>query len=200
MSNFKKQYDPSSDDFLLRNIKTFHGSAILDHAYGPLYPIPQSIKSLQISVFQSGINNLSNRTFRSAGDISIWFDEFLAQAFLINIYISTSSSPFQMKSVDDNIEYTSPKSIGEPSSSSHFLMLKVLHMLQKNFEVVSYITKYVGESIKCLIFPYYPQKRSRHYRFNFEGSWPITVWRITQFVPVFNPSVPPLSPLLKVQF
>ena len=127
MSNFNKQSDPSSDDFSLRNVKTFHGSAILDHAYGPVHPIPQSIKSLQISVFQSGINNLSNRTFRSAGDISIWFDEFLAQAFLINMYISTSSSPFQMESVDDNIaflEYTSPTSIGEPSSSSHFSYVK----------------------------------------------------------------------------
>ena len=28
--------------------KTLHGSTILDHPFGPLYPIPPSIKSLQI--------------------------------------------------------------------------------------------------------------------------------------------------------
>ena len=117
--------------------KILHGSTILDHPFGPLYPIPPSIKSLQISVFQTGITNISNRIFRNAGDISIWFDEFLAQALLINMHeyfagqvnfilhpacdamhhikFSTSTSPFQMKAVDDNIaflECTSPTSIG----------------------------------------------------------------------------------------
>ena len=83
MSNFNKQSDQSSEDFLTQSVKTLHGSTILDNAFGSLYPIPQSIKSLQIFVFKSVINNLPNRIFHNAGDLSIWFDEFLAHALLI---------------------------------------------------------------------------------------------------------------------
>ena len=40
---FSKPSEPSSKDF---QPKTLHGSTILNHKYGPFYPIPQSIKSL----------------------------------------------------------------------------------------------------------------------------------------------------------
>ena len=93
---FTKQSDLSSDDF---QPKTLHASTILDHKYGPLYPFPQSIKSLQISLFQSGITNISNRIFRNAEDISIWFDEFLAQALLINMHFIINMNFLQVKSI-----------------------------------------------------------------------------------------------------
>ena len=128
-------------------------------------------------MFQSGLTNISNRIFRHAGDIYIWLDEFLAQALLINMHdffagqvncilhpacdamhhikFSTSNSPFQMKSVDDNIAFldcSSPTSIGEPSCLPYFSDVKTnVFVTKKQLEVVAFINKYVRQSnMLCL--------------------------------------------------
>jgi hypothetical protein len=105
MSNFNKQSDQSSEDCLPRNVKTLRGSTILDHAYGPLYSIPQLIKCLQISVFQSGMDNLSNRIFRNAGDVPLWFDEFLAHALLINMHFFVVQVSFILHPASDAMHH-----------------------------------------------------------------------------------------------
>ena len=71
LANFKSG-NPSSS--------TLNDSVILQHTYGYLYPVPQTDRSPEISAYQSSLQGLSTRVFHNAADISLWFDEFLAQA------------------------------------------------------------------------------------------------------------------------
>ena len=71
-----------------------------------------------------------------------------------HIKLSTSSSPIQTKSVDDNnafLECTSPISMMEPSSLFYFSDVKYRICYKKHLEVVDNMTKYVGKSIKHLM-------------------------------------------------
>ena len=64
---------------------TLAGSTIINHKFGYLYPIPQSLQSPQIQAFQNGLLTLPNRIFSNASEMSQWFDDFMAQASLINL-------------------------------------------------------------------------------------------------------------------
>jgi hypothetical protein len=115
-------------------------SIILEHNFGDLYPIPSSLKSPQISIYQSGLASLATSIFHKESDFVSWFDDFLAQALLVNMHEyfagqiifqlhplcdaqfylrqATVANPFQLKNVTDNIEYlefTSPSNILHPS-------------------------------------------------------------------------------------
>ena len=61
-------------------------SSIMTHDFGLMYPIPSSIKSPQIAVFQSALPSISSKIFRNPSDISIWLQAFHAQALLINMH------------------------------------------------------------------------------------------------------------------
>ena len=65
---------------------TLKDSVIIQHTYGYLYPVPHSVRSPEISAYQTSLQGLSTRIFHNAADISLWFDEFLAQALLINMH------------------------------------------------------------------------------------------------------------------
>jgi len=77
LATFKSGNHPAS---------TLKDSVILQHSYGYLYPIPHSVRSPEISTYQTGLQSLSTRTFNNAADMSLWFEEFLAQALLINMH------------------------------------------------------------------------------------------------------------------
>ena len=91
---------------------------IIQTSCGLLYPVPQSIRSPQLEIFQSGLRSFTLVNFRSAADIAQWFDKFLEHAMLINMHEfftgrvtfalhdakyhldnSTSLLPYQMKNV-----------------------------------------------------------------------------------------------------
>jgi hypothetical protein len=153
------------------------GSNILDHQYGFLYPIPQSIKSLQIASFQNGIQSLSNQIFHSPTIMSRWFEEFISQALLINMHeyfygqiefalhpacdalyhlrFASTANPFHLKAVDDNIaflEYTSPTTIANPIQTGFYPVVKEkVYVTKKQLEVVEYITKYTGQFLKTVM-------------------------------------------------
>jgi len=135
----------SPPDLNLTVGSTIQGSTILHHEFGLLYPIPQSLQSPQLVAFQHGLSLMTNRIFINASDMSQWFDEFMAQASLINMHEffagqiefqlhpacdalyhiknATINSPFSMKSVEENIaflEYTSPSSITVPADTSYY--------------------------------------------------------------------------------
>ena len=93
----KENYDDDqptrSSSPVLANFKSVNPTAsilsesvILQHSHGYLYPVPHTVRSPEISAYQSGLQGLSTRDFHYAGDISLWFEEFLAQALLINMY------------------------------------------------------------------------------------------------------------------
>ena len=63
-----------------------HSSVILRTSCGLLYPIPRSIRSPQIEIYQSGLRLLTLVNFRSAADIAQWFDKFLEDAMMINMH------------------------------------------------------------------------------------------------------------------
>ena len=115
-------------------------SLIIKHNFGPLYPIPQSTKSSQISAYQSGLQQCSTRIVHNATALAKWYEDVMAQALLINMheyfsgqvifqlhpacdamfYIqnSTTSALFRMRQVEENIsvlEYTSPSHLEDPS-------------------------------------------------------------------------------------
>ena len=48
--------------------------------------MPHTVRSPEIAAYQSNLLGLSTRVFHSDADISLCFDEFLAQALLINMY------------------------------------------------------------------------------------------------------------------
>jgi len=50
------------------------------HNFGPLYPIPQSTKSSQISAYQTGLQQFSNRIFHNATALAQWYEDLMAQA------------------------------------------------------------------------------------------------------------------------
>jgi hypothetical protein len=112
--------------------------SIVNHDFGLLYPI--SSKALKLRHFNQ-VNSISLKVFKNPSDISIWLDAFYAQSLLINMHeyfsgqvcfhlhpacdamfhlkSSSSTSPFHMKIVEENIiflEYTSPTSIVQSSS------------------------------------------------------------------------------------
>jgi len=156
---------------------TIQGSNILHHNFGPLYPIPQSLKSPQIMAFQNGLSLMANRIFTNASDMSQWYDELMAQASLINmneffqgqikfqihpacdalyhIKNATTTSPFNMKSVEDNIaflEYTSPSSITVPADTSYYADHKTtVYVTKKQLDVVDYVSKFTGHYLKSLL-------------------------------------------------
>jgi len=166
LATFKSGNQPAS------NLKD---SVIIQHSFGYLYPIPHSVRSPEISTYQTGLQSLSTRTFNNAADISLWFEEFLAQALLINMHeffagqitfllhptcdalyhINNSSIPFQMKNVEENIaflEYTSPTIITEPSQLPFFSEHKTtVYVTKKQLEVVQYVTKCTGQFLKSLM-------------------------------------------------
>ena len=135
-------------------------SVIIQHNFGYLYPVPHSVRSTEISAYQTSLQGLSTRTFHNAADISVWFEEFLAQALLINMHeyfagqitfllhpicdalyhINNSFIPFQMKNVEENIaflEYTSSTNITEPSQLPFFSEHKTtVYVTKKQLEVV----------------------------------------------------------------
>ena len=79
--------DPSSTDISALSFKPSKGtSIILDHDYGHLYPTPLSIKSPQISIYQSGLVSLASSVFHKDSDFIAWFDDFLAQALIFNMH------------------------------------------------------------------------------------------------------------------
>ena len=153
------------------------GSNILDHQYGSLYPVPQSIKSLQITSYQTGLQTLSNQIFTSPTIMSRWYEDFMSQALLINMHeyfygqiefallpacdalyhlrFASPANPFQMKAVDDNIsflEYTSPTTIENPVQSDYYPTYKEkVYVTKKQLEVVDYITKYTGQFLKTVM-------------------------------------------------
>ena len=61
-------------------------SFIIKHNIGPLYPIPQSTKSPQISSYQSGLQQCSTRIFHKATALAQWYEDLIAQALLINMH------------------------------------------------------------------------------------------------------------------
>ena len=61
-------------------------SVILQTSCGLLYPVPRSIRSPQIEIYQSGLRSLTLVNFRSATDIAQWLDKFLEHAMLINMH------------------------------------------------------------------------------------------------------------------
>jgi hypothetical protein len=63
-----------------------HSSVILRTSCGFLYPVPRSIRSPQIEIYQNGLRSLTLVNFRSASDIAQWFDKFLEHAMLINMH------------------------------------------------------------------------------------------------------------------
>jgi len=63
-----------------------HSSVILRTSCGLLYPVPRSIRSPQIEIYQNGLRSLTLVNFRSAADIAQWFDKFLEHAMLINMH------------------------------------------------------------------------------------------------------------------
>ena len=65
---------------------TLKDSVIIHNNFGHLYPVPHSVRSPEISAHQTSLQGLSTRTFHNAADISLWFEEFLAQALLINMH------------------------------------------------------------------------------------------------------------------
>ena len=79
---------PVLGNFKLGNssASTLKDSVILQHSHGYLYPVPHSVRSPEIAAYQSSLQGLSTRIFHNAADISLWFDEFLAQALLINMH------------------------------------------------------------------------------------------------------------------
>jgi len=156
----------SPSDLNLPVGSTIQGSTILHHNFGLLYPIPQSLQSPQIMAFQHGLSLMTNRIFTNASDMSQWYDELMAQASLINmneffagqieyhlhpacdalyhIKNATTTSPFSMKSVEDNIafpEYTSPSSITFPAATSYYAEPKTtVYVTKKQLEVVDYVS------------------------------------------------------------
>jgi hypothetical protein len=140
---------------------------VLNHSFGLLYPVPASIKSPQIAIFQTGLLSLSTCIFRAVSDISQWFDDFLAQALLINMheyfsgrvifqlhplcevtYYHTNATlhqPFSLKTVTDNVaylEFTSPSHILASSTNDFFTDTPTPVYVTKNqMDVVNYITK-----------------------------------------------------------
>jgi hypothetical protein len=99
-------------------------SFIIKHNFGPLYPIPQSTKSPQISAYQTSLQQFSNRICHNATALAHWYEDLMTQALLINMheyisgqvifqlhpacdamyYIRNSSTavPFQMRQVEEN--------------------------------------------------------------------------------------------------
>ena len=61
-------------------------SIILKTSCGFLYPVPRSIRSPQVDIYQTGLRHLTLIHFRSAADIAQWFDKFLEHAMLINMH------------------------------------------------------------------------------------------------------------------
>ena len=55
-----------------------HSSVILKTSCDLLYPIPRSIMSPQIEIYQSGLRSLALVNFRSATDIAQWLDSSLS--------------------------------------------------------------------------------------------------------------------------
>ena len=92
-----------------------------------MYPIPRSIRSPQIEIFQNGLKPLSLFTFCSSSDIAQWFDKVLEHAMLINIHEyftgqigfelndacdarfhlakSSQSISFQMQNIEENVAF-----------------------------------------------------------------------------------------------
>jgi len=68
---------------------------------------------------------------------------------------STSSFPFQMKNVEENVqflEYTSPTTIVNPSTLSYFPEdPTTVYVTKGQLEVVEYITKCTGQFLKDLM-------------------------------------------------
>ena len=60
-----------------------HSSVILRTSCGLLYPVPWSIRSPQIEIYQSCLRSLTLVNFRSATDIAQWLDKFLEHAILM---------------------------------------------------------------------------------------------------------------------
>jgi hypothetical protein len=154
-----------------------HSSVILRTSCGLLYPVPRSIRSPQIEIYQNGLRSLTLVNFRSAADIAQWFDKFLEHAMLINMHEfftgrvifslhdacdakyhlenSSLSSPFQMKNVEENVqylEYISPTTIVNPSNLPFFPEEPItVYVTKGQLEVVEYITKCTGQFLKDLM-------------------------------------------------
>ena len=74
---------------------------------------------------------------------------------LYHIKNTTPTSPFSMKSVEENIaflEYTSPSSITVPADTSYYTDHKTtVYVTKKQLEVVEYISKFTGHYLKSLL-------------------------------------------------
>ena len=68
------------------NFSVDHSSVILRTSCSILYPIPRSIRSPQIEIYQSGLRSLTLVNFRSATDLAQWLDKFLDHAMLIKMH------------------------------------------------------------------------------------------------------------------
>jgi len=150
-------------------------SLIIKHNFGPLYPIPQSTKSRQITAYQCGLQQISNRIFHNVTALAQWL---LAQALFINMHEyfsgqivfelhpacdtmyhiqnSSTTAPFQMRKVEENIsvldEYTSPTTLDVPSQNDRYTTNPfTVYVTNKQLELVDYITKFTGQFIHFLM-------------------------------------------------
>jgi len=80
-----------------------HQSIIVIHDYGILYPIPQSMKSSQILAFIAQILLINTRVF--AGQVRLHLHPACDTVF--HLKMLSSSCPFQMKLVVENIAFWS---------------------------------------------------------------------------------------------
>ena len=120
---------------------------MLNHNFGYLYPIPQSPKSPQILAYQNGLSIMANRIFLNASDMSQWYDEFMAQASLINMTeFFTSQIEFQIHPACDALYHIKNASPANPFNMksveviSHFLNIPLHHLSLSQLTIPTILT------------------------------------------------------------
>ena len=106
---------------------TLKDSVLLQHTYGYLYPAPHSFRSPEITAYQSSLQGLSTRVFYNAADISLWFEEFLAQALLINMHEFFAGQVTFLSLPTSDALYHINNNSNSNNSSIPFQMKKILH-------------------------------------------------------------------------
>ena len=118
---------------------------------------------------------MANRIFTNASDMSQWYHELMTSLINMNEFFTgqiefhlhpacddlyhikntTTTSPFSMKSVEDNtafLEYISPSSVAIQADNTYYADHKTtVYITKKQLEVVDYVSKFTRHYLKALL-------------------------------------------------